>query len=64
MDGNLRVTKLTAIVPVDSYRNCSESSDDVKLSTCHIKVCVICMLCLCIVKSSALTLLMLFVFYI
>jgi len=50
MDDDSCVTKSTEIVPDDNYRNCSELSDDVKLSPCHIKVCIIFMLCLCIVK--------------
>jgi len=37
------------IVPVDDYTNFSESSDDVKLSPCRIKVCMLLTLCLHII---------------
>jgi len=33
--------KFIEIVPVDNYRSCSELSDDVKLSPCPIKVCML-----------------------
>lgn len=37
MDDDACVMKLIEIVPVDNYRNCSESSD-VKISPSHVKV--------------------------
>jgi len=39
MDDDSCVMKLIEIVPVNDNRNCSESAD-VKLSPCHIKVCI------------------------
>jgi len=56
MDDDSCVTKSTEIVPDDNYRNCSESSDDVKLSPSHIKVCTI-FIRVCIVTSFAFELL-------
>jgi len=39
MDDDSCKLELIEIVPVDDYRNCPESPD-VKLSPCHVKVCI------------------------
>jgi len=44
MDDDACIMKLIEITPVDNYRDCSESSD-ITLSPCHIKVCMIIVLC-------------------
>jgi len=40
--------KVIEVVPVDSYKDCSEASG-VKLNSCEVKVCMLFILCLCIV---------------
>lgn len=47
------ILKLIEIVPVDDSRNCS----DVKLSPCHVKVCIVFYILLCIDTWSRLALL-------
>jgi len=49
MDDDSCVMKLIEIVPVDDYINRLESSG-VKLSPCHVKVCMLFILCLFIVN--------------
>jgi len=56
MDDDSCVMKLIEIVPVDNYSNRLDSSG-VKLSPCRVKVCMLFILCLFILISSALTLL-------
>jgi len=48
MDDDACFVEYIEIVPVDDYKNCSESSD-VELSPCHIKVCMLYVHCLCVV---------------
>ena len=48
MDDDSCLMEFMKIIPLDSERNCSESAE-VKLSPCHAKVCVLCMLRLCVI---------------
>jgi len=49
MDDDSCTLEYIEIVPVDDYRNISESPNDVILSPCHVKVCMLFILCLCII---------------
>jgi len=49
MDNDSCTLEYVEIVPVDDYRNFSESSDGVKLSPCRVKVCILFILFLCII---------------